>query len=227
VDDFLKPNTIDLNIKMINPAPFESPRGELFYLADRYSLIFTEGSLRISGIDFNGTRENDNNYKFSIDFDNVLVANLSDNTMSQPVSFDIPEGSYKEIEITLQPSNQRNNSPAFNIQGNCQYFSKDPSRPYETKVECNFFQIYNDPLNLIVETEDGNKQVVFKEGNWDTLEVIIDLEYLFQEVNPRVFLTDSLYNREQQNITISEENNFDIYLDLATRVKRSIKAIIK
>ncbi|MFP4620165.1 MAG: hypothetical protein ACLFM7_02565, partial [Bacteroidales bacterium] len=71
-DEFLEPTTVDLKIKMDNPEHFDDTPGQ----GVTPSMEFSEGSFHITGLEFDGKRENNDDYYFFREFED-LIANLS------------------------------------------------------------------------------------------------------------------------------------------------------
>lgn len=231
-DEFLEPTTVDLKIKMVNPKPFDN----IPVQGVTPSIGFSEGSFHITGLEFDGKRENSDDYYFSREFDN-LVANLSNDSLNQEVTFDIPRGSYKPIKITLH-TNRPDSLPGLQLKGKWKRQMNRPGPgnhgPEEIPVEFNFFQDSDGALNpFTLENEAGEKQIVFDGDNWNTLEIKINLAKLFEHFNPGMLERAKIQGQgNKQKIIISkdhnngEEMNF-IYSSLEYRVERSIKAVIK
>ena len=232
-DEFLEPTTIELQVKMINTVPFdwpEIPADNLPAPAVRQSLVITKGTFQITELEFNGTRVNNDDYYFSRSFDSTLVADLSDNSFNQPVTFDIPRGSYNPITITLH-TNKAGNLPGFKLQGKWKKHQGSPgygnAPPAETDVEINFFD-HHESLDLTVKTDAGNKQIVFDGNNWNTLELKINLAHLFRNTNPDTFDTARVIRQNNKpKIIISAYQEDDIYFNLVNRIEKSIHATIK
>ena len=229
-DEFLEPTTVDLQIKMVNTNPFEEMPGQ----ANNPSVEFNEGTFRLSGIEFDGKRENNDNHYFFREFDNMLVADLSNNSLNQKVTFDIPRGSYNPIQIKLH-INGTENSPGLRFRGK---WKKQQGRPGfnpqsqdEIPVEINFFEDIEEEIKLTVNTEAGigNEQILFDEDNWNTLEIRINMAQLFRS-NPGIFEKARIQGEGQnQKIIISRYHNNEenMYYSLVNRVEKSIKAVIK
>lgn len=232
-DAFLEPTTIELQVKIINTVPFDRPEipvDNLPATALRQSLTINKGTLQITELEFNGSRVNQEDYYFSKSFDSTLVANLSDNSFNQPVTFDIPRGSYNPITITLHTS-KVGNLPGFKLQGKWKKKQGSPgygnAPPSEIDVEINFFD-HHESLDLTVKTDAGNRQIVFDGDNWNVLELRINLAYLFRNTNPDALENARVvWQNNKPKIIISAYQEDDIYYNLVNRIEQSIQATIK
>ncbi len=228
-DEFLEPTTVDLKIKMVNTKPFK----DLPEQANKQIIEFGGGNLQLSGIEFDGKRENNDNHYFFREFENTLVANLSNDSLNQTVSFDIPKGSYNVIQIKLH-TNGIDSIPGLTFRGK---WKKQRGRPggnnqgqEEIPVELNFFKDYEESIELTLNTEAGvgKEQIVFDGDNWNTLEIRVNLASIFRNLNPGKFNGAQMIQQgNKQKIIISAHHNTDMYYSLVNRVERSIKAVIK
>ena len=186
-DEFLEPTTIDLQVKMVNTKPFE----DLPEQAKNPSVEFNGGTFRLSGIEFDGRRENNDNHYFFREFENTLTADLSNNKLNQSVSFDIPKGSYNHIEMKLHTT-LNDSIPGLQFRGKWKKQTGGPGHnprdEEEIPVELRFFEDIDGIIKLTVNTEAGigKEQIVFDGDNWNTLEIKINMARLFQ-FNPGIF----------------------------------------
>lgn len=230
-DEFLEPTSVDLKVKMVNSEPFDNLPAQ----ANIPSLKFSKGTFYLTGIEFDGKRENNDNHYFHRKFDNVLVADLSDNSLNQQVTFDIPRGSYNPIKIRLHTNGPDSLSGlTFKGKWKRQKGKSDspPGRPEKEviPVEINFFKDYKEELELTLNTETGNEQIVFDGNNWNTLEIKINLAHMFKNFNPENLERATIQGQGgKQKIIISRSHNNDedMYYSLVNRVEKSITAVIK
>jgi hypothetical protein len=231
-DELLEPTTVDLKIKMINPKPFK----DLPPQANKKTIEFEGGTLRIASIKFNGDRENNDNYYFSKDFDQVVVADLANNSLNQQVTFDIPRGVYNPVKITLETSGTES-IPGLKLRGKFKNKGNGPpdfvhGGKKEIPVEFDFFNYNREEIELTLNTEAGvgEEQIVFDGDNWNTLEIRINLAHLFRKFNPGLLERAEIQGQgENQRIVVSrsQNNKEEIYFNLVNRVDKSIKAVIK
>lgn len=237
-DEFIEPATVDLKITMTHTEPFDHPGGGPL---SEDELEFSAGKLHLSSLEFEGERENNDSHYFSRDFSEVLVADLSEGELSQTVSFDIPQGSYKHIRLKLHTF-QTDSCAGLVFRGRWEQDNDDdddddddtskkrgliPDDPEELPIELNFFE-KAETIPLTLKTQDNQQQILIEQDNWDTLEITIDLAHMFRTINPGTLRQAQVHGTgNQRRIIVSANHNTEIYYSLVDRVERSIKAVIK
>lgn len=246
-DEFIEPATINLEIKMTNADnPFGQGRGGPPFEDE---LEFSQGRLLISSIEIDGKRADNDDYYFSRDFETPLTANLTEGTLSQPVSFDIPQGSYEYIRITLNTTStdtccglvfrglwekdddddddndddKANNAKKTSLQKRFSGIGNDEEVP----LEISLFET-SEPLKQTIQTEEEQRRVVLKRDNWETIEITLDMSVIFRYMNPgRLRQAEVQGAGNNQKIIISRESNRNLHDSFADRVEKSMKAVIK
>lgn len=244
-DEFIEPATINLKIKMTNADnPFGQGRGGPPFEDE---LEFSQGKLHLSSIELDGEREDNDDYYFSRNFDNPLAANLTEGTLSQSVTFDIPQGSYEYIRLTLNTTgtdsccglvlrgvweqdddNGDDDDKVRNGKaGSSENNGSETGNDQEIPIELSLFET-SEPLTQTIKTEKGEQQIVLKRENWESIEITIDMSVIFQYINPgRLRQAEVHGTGNNQKIIISRESNRDLHDSLAERVEKSMKAVIK
>lgn len=239
-DEFIEPATVDLKIKMINTEPFDNPgAGPPF----EDELEFSGGKLLMNSIEFVGERENNDPHYFTREFSDTLVADLEEGELNQPVSFDIPQGSYRHIRLQLN-SNPSDTCAGLVFRGEWERDDDEEEEddddddddkkqvnqrndPEELPVEISFYQ-EGKTIPLTLKTQQGEQQIVFKKDNWETLEITIDMAHMFRGINPgRIRQAQVQGTGKQRKIIISAQHNTDLYINLMERVEKSITAVVK
>jgi hypothetical protein len=229
-DEFLEPTTIDLQIKMVNTKPFD----DLPEQANKQFLEFTEGKFYIKSIEFDGERENNDRHNFTRVFENTLSADLTNSSLNQNVSFDIPQGIYNHIEIKIK-THESDSLPGLQFRGKWRGQmrgpgSGPPQSEAEIPVELNFFKYHGESINLTLNTQTGigNEKIIFDGNNWNTMEIRVNLTHMFRYITPGRIQNANISQHDNKNkIIISANNNTEMYNSLAERVEKSIKAVIK
>jgi hypothetical protein len=234
-DEFLEPVKVALEIKMAHNEPFDDRDDDdkSLSLDDTMEdeLEFISGKLHLSAIEFGGERENNDSHYFSRSFSDRLVADLEEETLNQPVSFDIPQGSYKSIRLTLH-TNKTDTCCGLVFRGMYEPEMDGSGQigppPFEEiPVELSFFN-HEESIPLTLKTETGEQQIVFKDDQWDTLEITIDLAHMFKFINPGRLRQAEIHGTgKRKKIIISSQHNQKLYYSLVERVERSMKAVIK
>lgn len=245
-DEFIEPATINLEIKMTNADnPFGQGRGGPPFEDE---LEFAEGRLLISSIEIDGKRADNDDYYFSRDFEDPLTANLTEGTLSQPVNFDIPQGSYEYIRITLNTSGtdtccglifrgvwEKDDDDGDNDDDKTMKTRGPSPRKHfsgtgndeEVPLEISLFEA-SETLKQTIQTEEEQRQVVLERDNWETIEITLDMSVIFRYINPgRLRQAEVQGAGNSQKIIISRESNRNLHDSLADRVEKSMKAVIK
>lgn len=185
-------------------------------------LYVEEGRLNISEIEFEGTRENDENYYFSRLFDPVLTADLAKDELNQSVEFSIPEGSYSRIKLIVHLSNE-DSSGALSLHG--EYVIGNAMKH---QVELQFFNYEEEQVEITLENPEGGKQVVLNKSEPKNLQLQLNLGYLFRTFNPGMLHQAQITQTPNgEIIEVSTGQNTDIYYNLVQRINNSFKAVIK
>ena len=246
-DEFIERATINLEIKMTNADDsFGQGRGGPPFEDE---LEFSQGRLLLGSIEVDGKRADNDDYYFSRDFETPLTANLTEGTLSQPVSFDIPQGSYEYIRITLNTTGTDTCCGLF-LRGIWEQDDDDdddndddkaqkgrgasPRKHFsgtgineEVPLEISLFET-PERLKQTILTEEEQRQVVLKKDNWETIEITLDMSVIFKYINPgRLRQAEMQGAGNNQKIIISRESNRDLHDSLADRVENSMKAVIK
>src|SRR6056297_1883682 len=213
-DELIKPVEVDLQVNM---ESYQSDSKN--FQSNRF--LIDKGEIRFSGIEFDGKKENSDDYYFSKSFSPLLAGDLEDNSLNRNVSFDIPQGTYNPINLSLFLSNS-DTIPALCLQGTYQSIQH-----VEVGVYFNFFR--NEEMFMFkAENTSGNKKIVLKKGEQKNLQIDLKLQSLFRFFNPNQLESAEYINEDgNKKIIISETHNTDIYYSLVNRFKNTIHVIVK
>jgi len=231
-DEFFEPATLQLAIKMENSEIFDEDNGNGGPPFED-ELEFEAGELLLTSIEFDGERENNDDRYCSRDFSDILVADLSEGQLNQQVSFDIPQGSYNHIRLTLH-TGESDSLPGLRFRGKWEFEEdddfppgNDPPFEGEVPVEIRFFE-QTETIPLILKTQGGDQQIVFNRDNWETLEISVDLAHLFRFITPGKMRQAAVHGTgNNKKIIISSRHNQELYYNLVERVERSTRAVVK
>ncbi|SRR6056297_314381 len=180
-----------------------------------------KGKIRFSGLEFDGKKENSDDYYFSKSFSPLLVGDLGNNTLNRNVSFDIPQGTYNPINLSLFLSNS-DTIPAFCLQGTYQ-----SNQHGEVEVHFRFFR-QEEMFLFKAENKAGNKKIVLQKGNNEKMQVDLRLQSLFSLFNPnQLESAEYIIEGGKTKIIISENHNQNIYYSLVNRIERTIHVVVK
>lgn len=184
--------------------------------------IFREGSIVVKSIEFEGYREEGDDVFFTTDFDHVRGDLLTGST-SPPVNFDIPQGIYTHIEITLELDTLEN-KPALEIGGTV----KDPSLSkfiHGPKAQFTYKLGHKEMLHLNAKSKDSTANIVIKKEDPPEIKILIDPVYLFRDA------VNNFEDIEFQDITsdprikINKEENDVIYSTINTKLEKGTRAM--
>ncbi|MDY6801460.1 MAG: hypothetical protein SVU94_09570 [Bacteroidota bacterium] len=179
----------------------------------------SQGTIIIQSLDFDGRRDQGEDYFFTKHFDNALQAELHNGNVNQQFSFDIPQGVYNRIEMNFSLGQEGEN--AICLQG---HFQRGPL----DEVPIVFEYSFTENVRIKANNKDGNEQIVLKKNNPSTATVLVDIPFMFQLVNPgMVQLAETTMVNSEETILINTEKNTDIFNLLATRLEKSIRVIFK
>jgi hypothetical protein len=172
-------------------------------------LVIDRGSLIISSIEFEGRREQGEDVYFSSNLGQKIIADLGAMTTNIPVSFDIPQGVYHHIEITLNLGTD-GQAPLI-MEGNLQ---RGPLQDTPIRFEYPFTERIR-----IIGKGKHQQNIVLHEDKLSVARVEINAESLFRLVNMGMIMTASTINQGGQDIIIiNHQNNLPVFNMIANRL---------
>jgi hypothetical protein len=189
------------------------------------NLFINGGTVFVSEIEFDGKREDAEDFYFSKTFDSLLEADLTSDQTSEPVQISIPQGKYSKIEITVHLS--ENDSTGY-LRLNGSYNSPGQG---ENNLEVHFSgydELQEETIEMTMMNTAGEKEITLENYNSKTIEVQFNLNHLFYSFNIERLEEAGLSQMgNEQKIIISDKQNQGIYNSLLPRLEKSFKAIIK
>lgn len=180
---------------------------------------FQEGMIDIESIEFTGDRVTGEDITFTSDFETIVSVDLSTGNTDPIVKFDVPQGTYKKITISVNPVEIE---PDISVRGKFIPPLLGPAIPIQLDV--------NIPgqLNLLVKTASGESQIVLTKGKDATIEVFLNPSSWFTEIPATALLAADLQNIGGiPSIVISKNSNPDMYFKLTSAIEASAEAILK
>ncbi|MEA2105949.1 MAG: hypothetical protein U9P82_04430 [Bacteroidota bacterium] len=211
-DELTLPAEVNLAFSM-EPYPAETglKAGEGFEV--------NQGTIIIQSLEFDGRRDQGEDYFFTKHFENALQAELHNGTVNQQVSFDIPQGIYNRIEMIFSLGHEGEN--AICLQGR---FQRGPLDEIPIVFEYSF----TENVRIKAKNKEGNEQIVLKKNNPSTATVLVDVPFMFQLVNPGMIqLAETTMVNSEETILINTKKNTDIFNLLATRLEKSMRVIFE
>jgi len=187
--------------------------------AEDQPVSFHEGMIDIESIEFTGDRETGEDITFTSDFQPIVRADLTTGNTDPVVIFDVPQGTYKKITLSLNPVKIE---PDISVRGKFIPPLLGPAIPIQLDV--------NIPgqLNLLVKTASGDSQIVLTKGKDATIEVFLNPSSWFKEISATALLAADLQNIGGiPSIVISKNSNPNMYFKLTSAIEASAEAILK
>ncbi len=176
------------------------------------------GTMVIKEIGFEGYREKGENIFFTSNFENLIIANLAMGSTTKLIKFDIPQGIYHHINLTIE-IDKNNQDPSLVLNGK---YNSATRGQIPVKFEFEF----NEILNLNPKPGKGKSKIVLNQDISSTAEVIIDTGFMFQLVNSRMLESAEIVEHEGEDIiSISKDNNLHIFNVLVNRIEKSTTAL--
>ncbi|MFC2151854.1 hypothetical protein ACFLSE_04935 [Bacteroidota bacterium] len=176
-----------------------------------------EGIIIINEIEFDGRRDQGEDYYFTSGFSSPVMIQMHNGVMSQEMSYDIPQGVYNRIELNLSLGDT--NQYALQLKGR---FQRGPMEEVLVEFEYEF----QEQIRIRARNNQGNEQVVLTKNSDLTANVIMDVPYLFQLVNMNMIQNAEMTNNGgTQILEINNNKNTNIFNLLATRLDNSMRVV--
>ncbi|PLX23701.1 MAG: hypothetical protein C0597_00685 [Marinilabiliales bacterium] len=178
-----------------------------------------EGTIIISEIQFDGRRNQGEDYYFTSDFNSPLMAQMHNRVMNQNVSYDVPQGIYDRIDIHLSLGDSA--QFALQLQGRFQRGPLD-------EVLVDFQYAFKEQINIRARNNQGNEQVVFTQDSGLKAKVIFDVPHLFQFISMKMIQNAEITkNGNASVLEINNEKNTDIFNLMVTRLDNSMRVVFE
>jgi len=211
-DELTEPTKVDLEFSMdsyTGYGQYGSKSGSSFEI--------NEGVMIIESIEFDGRRDEGEDYFFTSDFSEPLITEMHNKYTNKDVSYDIPQGVYNRIELNFSIGDGNEN--ALCLQGHYQRGPLDD-------VEIRFEYAFQEQIRIRAKNSMNNEQIVLKSNSDVKANVIFDAAHLFKIVSMNMINNAETTQVEGENIIlINNENNIDIFNVLVTRLDNSIRVI--
>lgn len=183
-------------------------------------LHFTSGSMTIREIDFSGDRKKGGGVNFSNSITSGSVLDFSNGTSSPSIHYDIPQGTYNKIDITIKAFDE---DPLPSIVLNGYYVNEDSDTTaiiYEFHSGENFY--------VPGKTTSGSNQIVLVEDRPATCQVTFDPNYWFDTVTENLLDDAEVSNVSGiPTILINESHNAVIYNLISSRIAEATTAVFQ
>ncbi len=209
-DDLTFPVQVDFEFTMDSFHSEGAKKANAFFEIDK-------GIINIQQIDFDGKRDQGEDYYFTSGFDSLVQAQLHNNIISQNISYDIPQGVYNRINLNLLIGDS--SMDALILEGRFQKRSMN-------EVQIIFKYSFQEQIEIRAKNSIGNDQIVLSMDSQMKANIVLNVPYLFQLVNMNMIQNAEITIKEEKEvIEINKEKNIDIFNLLATRLDNSMRVV--
>lgn len=196
-------------------------------------LLVQGGLLRIGSLNFEGYRESGEDYFFTRDYADTLAVSFSKTAAGEIMSFEMPQGVYKRIQISLEVPAlaDRNNSNATpdrsQLRGGVEIWGNYINAHGE---EIPFVFLYTavDNFDFTASSVSGSPEVVISNDGKRLGRLRFNPLLWMQLINPRMLQSAKLTEVDGvPTIIIAETSNDHIYNLLASRIKTSTSLLFE
>lgn len=182
-------------------------------------VAFQSGTMDIESIAFIGDRESGDDIGFVSDFGTIVHADLATGNSDPVIMFDIPQGNYTQIRLTVDPDDTK---PDIVLMGNYVPAIIGPSIPVRLEIDIPA------ALNLTATTATGSNVIVLQKDSGATVEIFLNPSRWIADIPLLAFETAQLQDISGvPSILISKDFNTDIYSQLPALINASAEAIIR
>jgi len=184
------------------------------------SFSIEEGTLVIAAIEFDGKRVQGQDVYFMSDFPAPVVAKLHEEGTQATVDFDIPQGIYKRIDVSLHLGNGQDAIPLV-MEGTF-------NRPGRGPVSIRFEFRFDDIITIRSTGGAANQEITLRKDQPSTAMVQLNTGSLFALINPGVFMNADISVENGQNILrISNNHNRNIFNQIAARMNNAFTVVFE
>jgi len=210
-EDYTKPVEVSFEFTMDSLQLNESPKSGSFTI--------DKGTLIVQTFEFDGRRDQGDDYYFTSEFSTPLRAELHNQNTNQNVSFDIPQGIYNRIEINLSLGDGNEN--ALCLEGS---FRRGPF----DEVPILFEYAFQEQVRITARNKQDSEQIVLSTDNPVKATIRINVPNLFQFVNMNMIRNAEMVQENGVDvIKINNENNNSIFNLIATKLDNSIQVVFE
>ncbi len=179
---------------------------------------FSSGKFVVHEISFSGYREQAEDYFFTSELLEPVIASLENGHVSQLLRFDIPQGVYEriELEITMDGSDT---VPGLLMEGVYKSLNQG-------NIPLVFTYPYHELLKVKARSKGGKGTVTLSTDNPATARVTIDSDFMFLLVNSRMLESADITETDSGRvIIISDTDNQPIFNVISNRLEKSTEVV--
>ncbi len=183
-----------------------------------FSFIIDKGTMVLTAIEFDGRREQGQDVYFMSGFSAPLVLKLDEPATQENVDFDIPQGVYRRIDVSLHLGND---GVPLHLEG---VFNRPGMGPVNIRFEYEF----DDIITIRSTGQGANQTITLRKDQPSTAMVMLNTGSLFGLVNPVLFMNADIIVENGQNILrISNHHNRNIFNQIAARMNNAFTVVFE
>lgn len=222
-DEFTKPAQVNLQMELVSEEVDVGARMDAGARQSKNANIRIESiQYNFSGMEFEGYRENGENYFFSREFEGGKMVEVKAGSSSPILTFDMPQGVYERIKISLQVNKSKdsgrepyNETAALLMRGHY-------TNPQDREIPLIFVYDFDEVFGHTATPASGTKDIAVKQSQVNTASFSFDVSYWLQLINGRMLQSAILTEVDAQpSIIISAEKNEHIFNLLTSRIKNA------
>lgn len=192
-------------------------------ISAKNTITIERAQYRISEMAFEGYRESGKDYFFNRGFEDAMLVEVNAGASSGILSFDMPQGVYERIGISLQlnRSDGKSNTAAYNEQAAIimkGYYLNNK----EEEIPLIFVYDFDETLSQTAKHAGGSGNIAVGQEQNNVASISIDLSYWLQLINGRMLQGAKLTPVDgEPTIIISEDQNENIFNLLNSRIKNA------
>ncbi len=188
--------------------PFETPVA---------GMIIDQGNITIESIIFDGKRDEGKDVYFVSNFASPVLVNLENGHVDSDLSFDIPQGVYNRIELSLTLGG--NNEIPLLLKGRMK------KGPLDNKMPLRFEYIFNEQIKIVAEPAGKANKIVLRRDNPANAKIVVDAGVLFQFIGfPELNDVNTSEFNDEEMVIISAESNIDLFRSMVMQSRGLEKA---
>lgn len=180
----------------------------------------TQGQIILENISFDGRRgEGRKDVFFTSDFSQPYHIQLGETPHIPGIAFDIPQGVYPMVEVTLHLGNGE--LPAIVMEG---MFQRGVSQPVAVRYEYN----HREQVRIRANAGQANQQIVFSKEEPLRATIVLHTESLLRLINLGLIMqAQTVMINGEEVLLINEQTNPSIYNSMSARLQQAFSLDIE
>jgi hypothetical protein len=200
--------------------PFSSEEGDSKSSKSQIRYNIEKGIMIIDAIEFDGSRNRGKDIYFTSNLSSKVVSNLETESSNISVKFDIPQGEYNRVDVTIHLGTSNSNPVPIVFEGT---FTGGPYSDVPVRFEYGFA----DQITIRAKPKFGTNIVLSKDKP-TTAKVIVNTEYMFRFINPGTIASaDKVNINGTETILINNQRNINVFNQVANRIDKAFSIVFE